>query len=107
MRPQLNSGTLARPGSDLPSKTEPTPPSTALSNPGCYGAPYADCSSKLSGEHFLSKAILVKIAERGKVLSLGGASFSPDEVRRLSVASLAANILCSQHNSGLSPLDAE
>jgi hypothetical protein len=47
------------------------------------------------------------ISEDKRTLFLGGASFSPDEIRRLSVSSLGSNILCTRHNSALSPLDTE
>ena len=52
------------------------------------------------------RGILETIADNGKTLFLGGARFSPDDLRKVSVASMASKVLCDRRNSCAHPLDA-
>jgi hypothetical protein len=62
-----------------------------------------DCSQKISGEHYISAAIL---AEFGDLRVSGLPWFGPGDAL-IGPGALRANILCTKHNSALSPLDTE
>ena len=62
-----------------------------------------NCSTKISGEHYISGTIL---AEFGNLRTSGLPWFGPGETR-VGINSLTSNILCTRHNSALSPLDIE
>jgi hypothetical protein len=81
----------------------PTPPGpvTGSRNEGCYLGVTNNCSEKLSREHWLSEAILRQIPD----LSVIGLPRTNGERRRVGPKALTAKILCSRHNSALSPLD--
>ncbi|HEV2815997.1 MAG TPA: hypothetical protein VGW40_02055 [Allosphingosinicella sp.] len=63
----------------------------------------ADCSQTISGEHYVSAAIL---SEFGNLRTSGLPWFGPGETL-VGINSLRSNILCTRHNSALAPLDAE
>ena len=71
---------------------------------GCYAAELGDCSGRLSGEHWISAAMLKLLAEPAGV-SIRGAPWLDGEVRAVPVRKLKANILCKGHNERLSWLD--
>lgn len=77
---------------------------TGYSHPICYAKALADCSSKVSREHYISAGLLKEIG--GNPL-MQGLPFLEGESKRLSVAALASKMLCERHNHALSPLDAE
>jgi len=80
------------------------PPPSGYSHPGCYMNWTHDCSSKISGEHFISETVLSILNPR--TLRIGGAAWIPQgETRDLPLAALQANVLCTRHNSAWSPLD--
>jgi len=68
----------------------------------CYANTLGDCSSKLSKEHYISKKILeFAQPDIGRILL-------SDTQRACSAKNLAnKKMLCSRHNSQLSPIDAE
>lgn len=71
---------------------------------GCYAAELGDCSGRLSGEHWISAAVLRLLAEPAGV-SIRGAPWLGGAVRAVPVRKLKANILCKGHNERLSWLD--
>jgi hypothetical protein len=76
-----------------------------LSHPKCYAKRLGDCSSKITGEHYISEVILRRIGD-GKTITVGGASWlNGGKPMSIAVKSFAANVLCTTHNSQLSPLD--
>jgi hypothetical protein len=61
-----------------------------------------DCSRKISGEHYISRSILEQFPE----ISLTGLRWiNPGESVSYGIDSLTSKILCTRHNSALSPLD--
>lgn len=80
----------------------PAPP-TGYAHPKCYMRGTNDCSTKISGEHYISAAIL---AEFPKLRTTGLRWLGPGETL-VSANALRSNILCRRHNSALSPLDTE
>ncbi|THD35081.1 MAG: hypothetical protein E7773_11510 [Sphingomonas sp.] len=62
-----------------------------------------DCSTQISGEHYISAAILAEFSE----LRTSGLPFFGDGETRVGRNALRSNILCTRHNSALSPLDQE
>ena len=81
----------------------PTPPATGQAHPKCYMRSSNDCSTKISGEHYVSAAIL---SEFGNLRTSGLPFFGPGETQ-VGINALISNILCTRHNSALSPLDTE
>jgi hypothetical protein len=76
---------------------------TGYANPGCYLSMTNNCSTVMSGEHYISKSVL---AEIGNTVYLGGVLWLvPDTQKVVGINSMTANILCARHNSSLSPLD--
>lgn len=87
----------------LPS-LRPPGPLTGYSHPGCYLRSTNDCCDQISGEHYMSEAIL----QRFEGVRVSGMHWQkPGEEVTLAVSALKANILCRRHNSALAPLDAE
>lgn len=70
----------------------------------CYAGPLGGCSSKISHEHYISRKLLEQIDPR-PIVESGVHVGSPDG--RYGISSLTAKILCTKHNSQLSPLDTE
>jgi hypothetical protein len=81
----------------------PPAPVTGNSHPKCYMRSTADCSTKISSEHYISDTIL---AEFPKLRTSGLPWYGPGETH-VSAKSLTSNILCTRHNSAMSPLDTE
>jgi hypothetical protein len=80
-------------------------PSTRYSHPRCYMNWTENCSTKITGEHFISENVLSIL--NPSTLRIGGVSWIPKgETRDLPLGALQANVLCDRHNSALSPLDA-
>jgi hypothetical protein len=73
-------------------------------NPDCYAGPLGDCSRKLSREHFISKDVLERL---GATVRVSGVPWLPaGSSRPIPITKLKSWVLCVDHNSGLSPLDA-
>lgn len=89
-----------------PSVPTPLPTERGFLHPGCYAAQLGGCSTKISREHAISSSVLEFLADGSRV-NIGGLTWMPDEERRiLPVSALASNVLCRNHNSALSGLDA-
>jgi hypothetical protein len=70
---------------------------------GCYAIHLGDCKGRMSKEHYISRSVL-KIA--GKIVQVSGFPWQkPDEPQEVGIHALTSKILCSHHNSQLSPLD--
>jgi len=77
---------------------------TGYAHSKCYLSEARNCSSKISGEHFVSRAILESLGEEVQV---GGIPWQArGTILKCGIDSLVSNILCTRHNSALSPLDA-
>jgi hypothetical protein len=86
---------------DMPSLSPPEP-DTGRQNAGCYMQSTANCSEKLSREHYVSKNIL----EQFKRLAASGLPWhSNNEKVEYGINALTSKILCTRHNSALAPLD--
>lgn len=86
-------------------KTLPAQSRTGFAHPGCYGSPLLDCSRKITGEHYVSRAIQERIAVDGRV-QVSGLPWLKAPTHALSPQALQSKILCERHNGSLSPLDA-
>jgi hypothetical protein len=60
------------------------------------------CTDEITSEHYISRALLRGIHAQPIV---SGMPFLDGTARRISVRSLASNVLCAAHNSGLSSAD--
>ncbi len=85
-----------------PAPLQPPRPPSGHRHPRCYLASSADCSAKLSREHYISRTL---ISDPG--LKVWGFPWQPTEYFHCSPDALTAKILCQRHNSALAPLDAE
>jgi hypothetical protein len=75
---------------------------TQYSHPKCYMAATNNCSKTISREHYISAAILKQFP----TFKVSGLPFLPDgEMKELPINALASNILCTRHNTALSPID--
>jgi hypothetical protein len=75
-------------------------------HPKCYARADANCSTKISKEHFISKTLLRRIHRDNTAKIAGLAWQAPETFQRVPIKGLASNILCERHNSALSDLDA-
>ncbi len=66
----------------------------------CWATNLGGCSSTQSGEHTVSKCLFT-----GPTVDVRGFHWCPEEFKTVGINSLTANILCTNHNSQLSPLD--
>lgn len=83
---------------------------SACSNPGCYAQRLCDCRGPVNGEHVVSRSLLEAVwqGERGgRVHGLTFLRSTPDNPVVIGIKALTAKILCTGHNSDLSPFDAE
>jgi hypothetical protein len=84
----------------------PPPPKTGFSQKGCYLGHTNDCGGGITGEHYVSRAVLEQLSE--PVVAIEGVHWlAPGDRKVVSINRLTANILCSRHNSALSTLDDE
>ena len=64
------------------------------------------CSPNMSREHYVSQAVLKAIAPN-KDITIGGLAWQePNTLQDIGIGSLQSKVLCTAHNSALSPLDA-
>jgi hypothetical protein len=83
--------------------TRPPGERTDYSHPDCYARVLEDCSREISREHGFSKGVLLEIGNR---IEASGFSWQKEgEMQLLPPAALASKVLCTRHNSALSPLD--
>jgi hypothetical protein len=88
-----------------PAATSPPSPNTGKSNNRCYASSLADCSSKITLEHYISKSLLKELSSNGYLQVQGFSWQSEGEEKVLPISALGANILCKRHNEALSLLD--
>ena len=70
---------------------------------GCFAVHLGDCSGGISKEHYVSRSVL---AIAGNTVQVSGFPWQePDEPLEIGIGALTSRILCSHHNSELSPLD--
>jgi hypothetical protein len=86
------------------SSIRPPGPSTGYSHPRCYLNFTQNCSSKITGEHLVSRGILKQIGQEVEVA--GVPWLKPGEIQKYRINNLTANILCNRHNSAFSGVDA-
>ena len=90
-----------------PANIQPPPPLTGFANPKCYARFTNDCSTKISGEHYISRTVLESM-ETADGVQVTGLRWQKQQVPQwISPGALTANILCKRHNEALSPLDAQ
>lgn len=77
---------------------------TGHSHPACYAAAIANCSTDISREHYISRAVLDEI---GKAPLVAGLAFLDGAAKRIATSGLVGKMLCGRHNGMLSPLDGE
>ena len=77
-----------------------------LANARCYLRSRKGCCQKISGEHYISDALLNRLEKQNKTIDVYGLSWLPKKkLKSIGKKRLVANILCSNHNSLMSPLD--
>jgi hypothetical protein len=80
---------------------------TQLSNPSCYLSCMSNCTSKITKEHFVSRTILEQLTKGGILHFQNAAHFFGGKSQvEIGIDSFAAKVLCDNHNSALSSLDA-
>ena len=80
---------------------------SGFAHPKCYLNFTNGCSDGISGEHTISASLLDKVESERKAVEVVGLTWLPkDRLSAIGKSSLVANVLCSKHNSDLSPLDA-
>ena len=67
----------------------------------CWAESLGNCSDTLSGEHIVSKGLFTN-----DMVVVQGLSWCTNEPKTIGLSSLTRNILCTHHNSILSPVDA-
>src|SRR5690242_8484631 len=67
----------------------------------CWAAPLGDCSQKITREHTVSQCLF----ETDQIM-VQGFKWCLDQAKSIGLSNLVAKILCKNHNSGLSDLDA-
>lgn len=81
----------------------PVGPMTGFQNRKCYLRNTNNCSEKISGEHLISASILKQLPGGIKMSGFPGQEIGA--FKQVGINSLKSNVLCSRHNSALSPLD--
>jgi hypothetical protein len=74
---------------------------SASSIMGCWAAAIGNCGGGISREHYVSECVFPD-----QSIFVKGLDFCLNEPRELRIESLTAKILCKDHNSGFSDLDA-
>lgn len=87
-----------------PARINLTDPTHTGKHQGCYLGGLGSCSSKLSREHLISRAVLL-VLEKGGGLEAGGLPWMHDDRQAITVDTIVAKCLCTSHNSALSRLD--
>jgi hypothetical protein len=90
----------------VPKAVPPPKLASGPGNPGCYAAPLGGCSPRLTGEHYVSHAVLRRMTEGGGQLVLSKFAWIPEgESKAIPPSQVKAKVLCAIHNSALSPYD--
>lgn len=66
----------------------------------CWAKSNGDCSGGISGEHIISKGLF-----KNNNILVKGFAWCHDDYKSIGLNSLTKNILCTKHNSILSPVD--
>ena len=66
----------------------------------CWAESLGNCSDTMSGEHTVSKGLFT-----GDIVAVQGLSWCKDAPKTIGLSSLTRKILCTHHNSTLSPVD--
>ena len=82
-------------------------PHTNYQHLKCYANGDRNCSTKISGEHFISKTYLTQIELNDTAKIAGLAWQEPCTFSIVPTKGLASNILCTRHNPALNGLDTE
>src|SRR5260370_31611566 len=69
----------------------------------CWASIIGDCSNRLSREHYVSQGLWAG----QQLIIVSGFEWLKGEEKTLPLKELTANILCTNHNTLLSPLDSE
>lgn len=69
--------------------------------PRCWAAVLGGCGTKISAEHLISKNQFLG----AKTITVSGFEWCKGAEKEIGINSATANILCTTHNSALSPLD--
>lgn len=69
--------------------------------PRCWASVLGGCSAKLSGEHPISKNQFGD----AKTITVSGYSWCKGETKEIGISRATVKVLCTTHNSALSPLD--
>jgi hypothetical protein len=69
-------------------------------NRKCWAESLGNCSESISGEHIVTAGLFAT-----DMISVQGLSWCRDEPKNIGLPNLTRNILCTSHNSGLSPVD--
>ncbi|MGA2033856.1 MAG: hypothetical protein ABSG68_16540 [Thermoguttaceae bacterium] len=84
----------------------PQQPDAAFAHPDCYARELGGCSRQISKEHYVSDAILRQVSLGEPSVLVRNLHFQePSTQERKGISSLVAKVLCSKHNSHLSPFD--
>jgi len=76
-------------------------------HPNCFAQSLCNCAGDMSGEHYVSAAILRAVSQAEKAVRVSGLKCVPSgETRAIGIKNLVGKILCKHHNSELSPFDA-
>lgn len=67
----------------------------------CWASALGECSTKLSREHYVSAALFGD----DSAITVQGFSWCKDEPKKIGLASATVKVLCTKHNSDLSPVD--
>jgi len=79
---------------------------SGYSHPKCYLGHTKGCSAAISGEHTISESVLDKVETESRTVDVVGLAWLPKgKFSSIGKSSLVSNILCTKHNSDLSPLD--
>ena len=77
---------------------------SGLVTSGCYASSLNDCDGGvLTSEHFFSKSVLHLLSD--SIIEVKGWPWCQDKMKRISIESFKARILCKKHNNNLSGLD--
>ena len=90
----------------MPVAINPPGAKTGHKHARCFALGDANCSPKISREHFISATLLRQIQLNDTAKIAGLRWQQPEAFNVLPLKGLASNILCERHNTALSPLDA-
>ncbi|PKL85774.1 MAG: hypothetical protein CVV22_06360 [Ignavibacteriae bacterium HGW-Ignavibacteriae-1] len=90
-----------------PKLIKPTEAISNFSHNKCYAQKTINCSTKISREHYFSNNILKNLEVNNKVKIIGLPWQEKETFNLIPKSNLVSNILCTTHNTLLSPFDDE